>query len=155
MAKGKSRPERWMDAVAKAKTAAEAVQNLVQEWTDKFEEKKTELEEHVQSTLDQMKEDAETAIEEKKADIAEALEELNGLKEEYGEWKSNLPESLQSSPVGEKLDAIDSMDFDIEVEFDAEVAQDISASVESNIDDIIGTLDEAEGADLPRGFGKD
>ena len=62
-----------------------------------------------------------------------ALEDLRALQEEYEEWRDNLPENLQQSPVGEKLDAVCELD------------------IESAVD----TVSEAEGIDLPRGFGKD
>ncbi len=63
----------------------------------------------------------------------EGLEDLKSLQEEYEEWKDNLPENLASSPVGEKLEEVCGLDL------------------ESAVD----TVGEAEGLDLPRGFGKD
>lgn len=63
----------------------------------------------------------------------DAISDLEGLKEEYEEWKDNLPDSLQQSPVGEKLDAVCDLDLD---------------SARS-------AIEEAEGTDLPLGFGKD
>jgi hypothetical protein len=62
-----------------------------------------------------------------------AIEALVELQQEYQEWYDNLPENLQNSPVGEKLQAI--CDLDLEGAF--------------------STLQEADGADLPMGFGKD
>ena len=41
-----------------------------------------------------------------------ALEDLNALREEYEEWKDNLPENLEQSPVAEKLEAIVELDFE-------------------------------------------
>lgn len=63
----------------------------------------------------------------------EALDELVELQSEYADWHSNLPENLQNSPVGEKLETITSID----------------------IESAKGAVDEAEGAELPRGFGQD
>lgn len=63
----------------------------------------------------------------------EGLEELAGLKEEYEEWRDNLPENLRQSPVGEKLEAVCDLDLD-------------SATT---------VLDEAENMELPMGFGRD
>ncbi len=63
----------------------------------------------------------------------EALEELAGMQEEYGEWEANLPENLQNSALGEKLQTV------------------------ANID-IANALDAAQQAadcDLPLGFGRD
>jgi hypothetical protein len=67
------------------------------------------------------------------AKLQDGLSELADLKEEYSEWKENLPESLQESPVGEKLSAIEDLD----------------------IDTLQGYVDDLDGADLPLGFGKD
>jgi hypothetical protein len=62
-----------------------------------------------------------------------ALEELNEMRDEYEEWRQNLPENLDSSQLAEKLDAVVDLDF------------------QSALD----TIEEAESIDLPRGFGKD
>ena len=67
------------------------------------------------------------------SDAITAIEELVELQSEYEDWKDNLPESLQSSPVGEKLEEVCNLDL------------------QSALD----TISDAEGADLPRGFGKD
>ena len=63
----------------------------------------------------------------------QALEELVEMKSEFEEWKDNLPESLQQSAVGEKLEAVCDIDLDSALE----------------------AVTEAEGADLPLGFGRD
>lgn len=63
----------------------------------------------------------------------DGLADLISLQEEYNEWKGNLPENLENSPVGEKLQAIENLDL------------------QSALD----TVEEAEGLDLPRGFGRD
>jgi len=63
----------------------------------------------------------------------QALSNLKELQDEYQEWKDNLPENLQSSAVGEKLEAV--------CDLDIESAQDM--------------ISEAEGLDLPQGFGRD
>lgn len=78
-------------------------------------------------------------LEEGKGDFENAMSELNDLKQEYQDWLDNLPESLQQSPVGEKLQAI--VDIDFEVEIDIESASE--------------AVDNAEGAELPLGFGRD
>ena len=69
-------------------------------------------------------------------ELASAIEELKGLQEEYEEWKDNLPDNLQSSPIAEKLDTIGQIDFDV-------------------LDSVETAIDEAEGAELPQGFGRD
>ncbi len=63
----------------------------------------------------------------------QALEDLQGLQEEYQEWRDNLPENMESSPTAEKLDAV--IDLDIQTGMD--------------------TVEEAEGLELPLGFGRD
>lgn len=70
------------------------------------------------------------------ADSAEALEEVRA---EYEEWRDSLPEGLQQSAVGEKLDAL--CDIDTGVVVDLSEAETL--------------VDEAESADLPLGFGRD
>ena len=63
----------------------------------------------------------------------DALQELVDLRSEYQKWRDNLPENLQSSPVEEKLEAV--------CDLDLEGAKSI--------------VEEAQGLELPRGFGKD
>ena len=62
-----------------------------------------------------------------------ALQELKGVQEEYQEWLDNLPENLQQSPVGEKLQAVTELD----------------------VEGAISTAEEAEAMELPQGFGRD
>lgn len=62
-----------------------------------------------------------------------ALADLKDLQDEYREWRDNLPENLSTSAVAEKLDDICDLD----------------------IDGAIDTVSEAEGLDLPLGFGRD
>lgn len=68
-----------------------------------------------------------------------ALEELNDLRSEFEGWRDNLPENLQQSALGEKLNTIADLDLD-------------PGSLLSDAENAIG---EAEGADLPLGFGRD
>lgn len=62
-----------------------------------------------------------------------ALEDLENLRAEFEQWRDNLPENLQGSALGEKLDTVAGLD------------------IQSAID----TVEEAEAADLPLGFGRD
>lgn len=62
-----------------------------------------------------------------------ALSELQEIRQEFEEWKDNLPENLQGSALGEKLGAVCDLDIDSALE----------------------TVQEAENADLPLGFGRD
>lgn len=107
MAKQKSRPVRWADAITDCREKMEAISGLA-------------------------------------SDLADALSELNEVRAEYEDWRDNLPENLQESALGEKLNAI--VDMDIESYMGEPL---------ENWSDVESLLDEAEGADLPRGFGRD
>ena len=76
--------------------------------------------------------------------VVDALGELRDMQEEYSEWKDNLPDNLQSSPVADKLDEIANLDIESVI--------DSMSSIADDAENIIG---EAEGIDLPRGFGRD
>jgi hypothetical protein len=67
------------------------------------------------------------------ADAAEALGRLQDLQQAYCEWRDNLPENLQSGILADKLDAV----------------------CEIDIDSAVSVIEEAEGLDLPLGFGRD
>lgn len=67
------------------------------------------------------------------AKAQDGLQELEELRTEYEDWQSNLPENLSSSALADKLSAVVDLD------------------VQSAID----MVDEASGADLPLGFGRD
>lgn len=76
------------------------------------------------------------------AELEEGVSELEELKEEFESWKDNLPENLQQSPLGEKLEAVCDLDLDF-------------SDLTSALDDAESKLSEAEGIDLPLGFGRD
>ena len=63
----------------------------------------------------------------------DALTELHEMWQEFEAWRENMPENLEGSALAEKLDAI----LEIEIEQALDVAN------------------EADGADLPLGFGRD
>jgi hypothetical protein len=63
----------------------------------------------------------------------EALERLEEVRQEYEDWRDNLPENLQNSALGEKLNSVADLD------------------IQSAID----VAEEAVNADLPLGFGRD
>jgi uncharacterized phage infection (PIP) family protein YhgE len=77
--------------------------------------------------------------------LSEALQELKEIQSEYEEWRDTLPENLQQSALGEKLNAV--ID-EIDIESVAEDPLDNWSEVES-------AIDAAEGAELPLGFGRD
>ena len=90
---------------------------------------------------------ASTAIgkmEEALGELQGALEDLNGVREEYEEWRDNLPENLQGSALYEKLDEVCNLDV-----------ENAGSEIESAIETARSTVDDAEGVDLPRGFGRD
>ena len=61
------------------------------------------------------------------------------MRQEYEEWRDNLPENLQQSNLGEKLNAVADLEFD----------------PYSLLTDAESAISEAESADLPLGFGRD
>ena len=83
-------------------------------------------------------------VQDASTDVANALEALFEIQQEYQEWLDNLPENLESSALGEKLQAV--VDIDIESIKDDPLSD--WPSLES-------TLDEAESIELPQGFGRD
>ena len=62
-----------------------------------------------------------------------AVQELVDIQQEFSDWKDNLSENLQNSPVGEKLETICNID--------------LSSAADA--------VSEAAGADIPLGFGRD
>lgn len=74
--------------------------------------------------------------------LANVLSEWADLQSEYGDWKDALPDNLQGSTLAEKLEAITGLDLEVDVDSAA-------------FDDLSSLVDEAAGADLPLGFGRD
>jgi hypothetical protein len=68
--------------------------------------------------------------------LSSALDALKDVQSEYEDWNGNLPENLQGSALGEKLAAVTEIDFDC-------------------LSEVESAIDEAEGIDLPLGFGRD
>jgi hypothetical protein len=67
------------------------------------------------------------------ADAKDAIEELQSIQEHLQDWLENLPENFQDTPLAEKLSAICDIEFDAALE----------------------TMEEAESAEFPLGFGRD
>jgi len=65
------------------------------------------------------------------------MNDLLEVQQEYQDWKDNLPENLQQSALGEKLDAVCDLQLD---------------PADHEIQNVI---DEAANIDLPQGFGRD
>lgn len=107
MAKGKSRPKRWEDAIAKAQTELSNMQAA-------------------QAAFD------------------EACSELADVKQEYEDWRDNLPENLQNGTLAEKLGEVADLDIDS--------AKD---GLDSALSEAVDLFETAAGLELPRGFGRD
>ena len=76
--------------------------------------------------------------------LAEALMELNDIRGEYEDWFDNLPENLQDGPTGQKLAELTNLDIESYANEPLE-----------NWGDVDRIISDAEGADLPMGFGRD
>ena len=76
--------------------------------------------------------------------LADAMQAIKDVQDEYQDWLDNLPENLQNSALGEKLQAV--CDIDIESLTDDPL---------SDWPQLESTLEEAEGVELPQGFGRD
>jgi hypothetical protein len=109
MAKGKSRPQQWAEAVQRANELRGRVIDAAQQ-------------------------------------LAGAMQTLEDLRSGYEEWKDSLPENLQSSTLGEKLEEVCGIEFSEYSDADG---------VLCNWDSCVDAIDSAEGVDLPRGFGRD
>jgi hypothetical protein len=97
-----SRPQRWADAIAECRAAADKVEAAASELND-------------------------------------ALSDLRDVQSEYSEWRDSMDGKFAGSALAEKLDAIADLDLEVEV--------DVSNATEA--------IDNAEGCDLPLGFGRD
>jgi hypothetical protein len=83
-------------------------------------------------------------IEDATSALTEALSDLNDVRSEYEDWRDNLPENLQGSALGEKLEAV--VDLNIESVMEEPLAM---------WPDMLDVVGEAENIDLPQGFGRD
>jgi len=86
--------------------------------------------------------------------LSTAMQDLADVRDEYQEWYDNMPENLRyNSPAGEKLETICNLDITDEIDLDIE--QVVQDAIDEATQDIVNVLDEAEGAELPQGFGRD
>lgn len=132
--KRNSRPRRWSRATGDALAALDVLE---------------ELQESYKVPEDGDEGNTPEEAEEELTNARQALEELVSLQEEYEEWNYNLPEGLQSSHLGEKLEAIAYLDL-----------QGALDALDDNFSDMdLGHIryvaEEADSADLPLGFGRD
>lgn len=88
--------------------------------------------------------DALAAIQAAHGDLETAMADLCEVQSEYSEWKDNLDGKFEGSALVEKLDAVCDLSFDS-----------IASDLETAIGEAESTLDDAEGAELPLGFGRD
>ena len=147
-----SRQARWSRATGQAREALEALQTVRDEVNETLEEKIQGLVDELQDEIDQARDKLEPHVEK----ASEAMEQLRELQEEYQEWFDNMPDSLQyNSPVGEKLQEMQNFDFDIDLDVSLEVPNIEPVEVELDLDELESLIDEADGADLPLGFGRD
>ena len=138
-AKKQSRGDRFtdaaqavLDAVAEARTAWEQVQAA-------YEDAKTAYDEAAVGFTDQVTE------------IENALQDLRDIRSEYEDWQSNLPENLQQSALGEKLDTICGIDLEPQM---PELPE-LDDLEEPDLDTIESAAQECLDADLPQVFGRD
>jgi flagellar biosynthesis chaperone FliJ len=130
MARQKSKSARWAEAVSEAQTA-------LQEMKDAAEEMNVD------------------GIESAASDFENAMQALADVKAEYQEWYDNMPENLQAGPTGEKLEALTYIDVEsATVDFGA-IQDAIREAIEEVVRDAEDVINEAEGAELPAGFGRD
>lgn len=111
MSKRQTKQQRWDEAIAVARKAADEA-------------------EEIQEQLTQAKQA-----------IVDALEDLKAMAEEFGETFDNMTEGLQQTPFGQKCEAMQQMDLE--------------GDVDEDLDTLLGKIDEAEGAEIPLGFGRD
>jgi hypothetical protein len=88
--------------------------------------------------------DAVAAMRENCGTLEDALATLREVQEEYESWKDNLPENMQSGATADKLEEICNLEVD-------GAADEVSGA----LDTLEGMLGDAEGVELPRGFGRD
>jgi hypothetical protein len=89
--------------------------------------------------------EAFSALEDAVSEVNDRMNDLESTRaDEYESWRDNLPESLQESPVGQKLNDLLDIDLDYSIEVE-----------EPSFDDIESAAQEILDADLPQGFGRD
>lgn len=68
------------------------------------------------------------------------LEELEEMRSEYGDRFDSMNEGLQASAYGQKLQAMQDLDLQSAID---------------NLDDAASSCEDAEGTEVPLGFGRD
>jgi len=125
----------------KKQTKAERVQEAAQRVLDAVETAQSNIE----RAYDVFVEEAQRHL----AAVEGALEDLRNVREEeYQGWYDNLPESLQNSPVGEKLQVILDIDLD-------PLMPEVPEFEELDFSEIENAAQEILDTDYPQGFGRD
>lgn len=76
-----------------------------------------------------------------KEDMVDALTALAEMATEYGETFDNMNEAAQASPFGQKCSEMQNADLE--------------ADTDNDLEELENKLDEAEGLEVPLGFGRD
>ena len=129
--KTRSRTERWSTAIAEAQEALEKARSEVARLNDEIANLVGELEGPLN-------------------ELDSALDNLRDVQSEYSDWYDNMPDGLREGATGEKLAAITEIDFDSSSFIDHDEIE-----FEVDLDTITDALSDAEGAELPVGFGRD
>lgn len=87
-------------------------------------------------------ENVQEQLREAKQEVVDALDALRDMAQEFGEPYDNMSEGLQQTPFGQKCEAMQNLDLD-------------GADVDDELDELVSKIDEAEGAEIPLGFGRD
>jgi hypothetical protein len=131
-----SRADRWLSAVSDAKEALDEVVGARDSFNQDVE---ALIEQHLSKPL---------------VELWDAVERLDEVKQEYQEWYDNMPEGLQGSATGEKLEAITELDTDPS-SLGIDIGNVEPPEIDLDLDEVTQALDEAESAELPVGFGRD
>lgn len=165
-----SRPQRWARGCEEARGALEDLATAAGEVADAFNEGNLA--------------DAEAALAQMRVAVGEfedALSTVSEVKDEFEEWRGNLPAGLDESATAEKLD--DVIGLEVEATIDIAAAEALVTELREHdggsppedtpsddgedevepadgenlfdADEAESVLDELESADLPRGFGRD
>ena len=142
MAKRESNPKRWARLCSEGQQAFETLKSLFEDAEEGREEfDRTEASEDKEWTPTEKQEEAWAAAMAKAEDCCNELEEMRS---EYGERYDNMNEGLQQSAYGEKCGAMNDVSFDFPSIDDFE-----------DPDEIEALFTEAEGMEIPLGFGRD
>ena len=148
----RSKQTRWDDAVGKLQSMAEeAARDLEALQSFDSEDDPDEIQE--------ARNHAEKALDILRSSGAEQVEDMRSVHQELEIWRDNLPENLDQSPTAEKLDDVVDLDFpsqldDLIEQLGDDLIEDID-TIQEQIEELQSILGEAEGADMPLGFGRD